>query len=156
MTICTYNRKCLLGEACDGIMHLSRYGKIAYSEIINTNNKRLKDDICIDKFIVMPNHVHMIVNVGSRLAVTETTNAFSKPIKNSLPTIVGGYKSAVTRNICETAKSDMASHVPTIWQSRYYEHIIRNKKSYNDICQYIDTNPLKWELDCFYTPMTLE
>lgn len=36
------------------------------------------------------------------------------------------------------------------WQKSYYEHIIRNEKSYFEICEYIENNPLKWELDCYY------
>ncbi len=130
VTICTHNRENLFGEIYNGIMNLSLYGQIAQWEIMNTNDKRLKNDIYIDKFIVMPNHVHIIINVGSWLAVTANTNAFSKPIKNSLSAIVGGYKSAVTRKINESSKTDMASHVPTVWQSRYHDHIIRNEKEY--------------------------
>lgn len=34
-----------------------------------------------------------------------------------------------------------------LWQRNYYEHIIRNEKSYNEIIKYIQLNPLKWELD---------
>ena len=37
-----------------------------------------------------------------------------------------------------------------IWQRSYYDHIIRNERDYLEIWQYIDENPLKWELDCFY------
>jgi REP element-mobilizing transposase RayT len=36
------------------------------------------------------------------------------------------------------------------WQSRFYEHIIRNEKSYNKISEYIHNNPLKWQDDRYY------
>ncbi len=52
VTICTENRKCMLGEIWDGTMYLSTYGKIAYDEMINTNAKRVKDGISIEKFVV--------------------------------------------------------------------------------------------------------
>ncbi len=109
----------------------------------------------------MPNHVHLLIAiVGSRLAVTETAqgNQFSLPRKQSLPSIVGGYKSAVSREIHRLHKTsrDMASHVPTelerIWQSRYYEHIVRNQASYQTIWHYIDTNVCRWQDDSLYIP----
>lgn len=34
-----------------------------------------------------------------------------------------------------------------IWQKNYYEHIIRNDKSYDDIVSYIINNPYNWEFD---------
>ena len=37
-----------------------------------------------------------------------------------------------------------------IWQRSYHDHIIRGENDYQKIWEYIDTNPLKWELDCFY------
>ncbi len=33
------------------------------------------------------------------------------------------------------------------WQSRFYEHIIRDEKALRNIRQYIRENPLKWESD---------
>ena len=38
-----------------------------------------------------------------------------------------------------------------IWQRGYHDHIIRDKEDYNKIWEYIDTNVMKWELDCFYS-----
>lgn len=38
-----------------------------------------------------------------------------------------------------------------LWQRSFNDHIIRDKEDYNKIWEYIDTNPLKWELDCFYS-----
>jgi len=37
-----------------------------------------------------------------------------------------------------------------LWQRNYYEHIIRNEKSYFQIAQYIRNNPLKWQNDKYY------
>ena len=38
-----------------------------------------------------------------------------------------------------------------IWQRSYHDRITRDDAEYDEIWQYIDTNPLRWELDCFYT-----
>ena len=37
-----------------------------------------------------------------------------------------------------------------IWQARSNDHIIRGKDDYRKIWEYIDTNVLRWETDCFY------
>ena len=141
------------------------YGKIANEEIKNTVKKREKQGVKINKYIVMPNHVHLIIeitkksdesDVGIRRAVSaEKNNAFSKSVPQSISTIVGAYKSAVTRRInlqgghgspCPYEKSAK----PPIWQSRFHDHIIRTQKDYDEIWEYIDTNSIKWELDKYY------
>lgn len=38
-----------------------------------------------------------------------------------------------------------------IWQKSFHDHIIRTDRDYQMIWQYIDTNPARWEQDCFYT-----
>ena len=37
-----------------------------------------------------------------------------------------------------------------LFQQSFHDHIIRTENDYRKIWEYIDTNPLKWELDCFY------
>ncbi len=51
ITICTYGRQCIFGNVVDGAMYLSELGKIAYDEMIVTNNKRTIDGISVDKFV---------------------------------------------------------------------------------------------------------
>jgi putative transposase len=34
-----------------------------------------------------------------------------------------------------------------LWQRNYWEHIIRDEYSYQNITEYIINNPLKWEND---------
>ena len=83
-------------------------------------------------------------------------NAFSKLVPQSISTIVGAYKSSVTRRInlqgghgtpCPYEKSAKSP----IRQSRFHDHIIRTQKDYDEIWEYIDTNPIKWQLDKYYT-----
>ena len=38
-----------------------------------------------------------------------------------------------------------------IWQKSFHDHIIRTDSDYEMIWEYIDTNPARWETDCFYT-----
>ncbi|MCO5230400.1 MAG: hypothetical protein M9958_04495 [Chitinophagales bacterium] len=58
--------------------------------------------------------------------------------------IVRGYKSSVTKQI------GLLGFTEKIWQRNYYEHIIRDEKSYHNISEYIKNNPAKWQDDKFY------
>lgn len=62
ITICTENRVCVFGDVENGKMKLSEYGKIVYDEIrkLPTYHKR----IVLDEWIVMPNHIHLIIQLG--------------------------------------------------------------------------------------------
>jgi REP element-mobilizing transposase RayT len=62
---------------------------------------------------------------------------FQNQGKNSLSSIVGSYKAAVTKHV-RRLDFDFA------WQSRFYDHIIRDRTSFLRICQYIDNNPTDW------------
>ena len=86
----------------------------------------------MEKWVVMPNHVHAIVVLPG----SNTT----------LSTVIGQYKSAVTRNIRGSCPNT------DIWQSSFHDHVIRTQEDYERIWAYIDTNPARWMDDCFYTP----
>ena len=57
--------------------------------------------------------------------------------------IIGQFKSAVVRY---TKLNDISFE----WQARYHDHIVRNQEEMNNIANYIEQNPAKWETDCFY------
>ena len=82
----------------------------------------------IDKYIVMPNHIHVILSISEG------------PGKGvSISRIVGQFKRAVTIRLREA-----------IWQQGYFDHVIRCDGDYQRIWEYIDNNPLKWVLDKYY------
>jgi len=63
---------------------------------------------------------------------------------NRTPTlgmVVRLFKALVSRQIRLSGKNEFG------WQRNYYEHIIRNDDSLKHIREYIETNPLRWELD---------
>jgi len=112
------------------------------------------EDVRCDVFQVMPNHVHGIITlpgrprtpVGTRHAVslqkTAHVSAFGRPVRRSLATIVGSFKSAVTN------RAHIAGLVQgPVWQSRFHDRIIRDDIERFFIELYIELNPLLWELD---------
>ena len=144
ITICTHNRKNLFGNIVgDGAhdvpkMILSKYGKIAENELLKI--KSHYENVKIDKYVVMPNHIHLIIQI------TERINPFPT-IKFDISNIIGKYKAAVTRNV---GNAFMHSEKIKIWQRSFHDHIIRGEKDYLNIWNYIDTNPQRWQDDCFY------
>lgn len=89
----------------------------------------------VDKYVIMPNHVHMILQIkqaeGGPMGTSAPTGA--------LPDIVRYFKRSVTKLCGEN-----------IWQRSYHDHIIRSEEDYLNIWTYIDTNPVKWAEDCYY------
>jgi REP element-mobilizing transposase RayT len=100
-------------------------------------------------FVVMPNHVHGIIELNMHSGTgcrgtacrAPTGERFGKPTVESIPTIVRSYKSAVTQRVHQMGYLGM------IWQRNYYEHIIRDDENYKRIVEYIETNPVNWEDD---------
>ena len=63
--------------------------------------------------------------------------------KNSVSSIVGSYKSAVTK-LAHPINSCFG------WQARFYDHIVQSDQEFNMIRQYIDDNPANWGKDKYF------
>jgi len=115
-------------------VRLSEYGAIVdkHIDIINS----LKKDLRIDKYVIMPNHLHMIVVVDYPRDGTMKTSC---PTNAAIPSVIRSFKSLVTKEIGFS-----------LWQTSYYDHIIRSKADYRRIWKYIDENPATWAQDCYY------
>jgi putative transposase len=129
VTICTRDRLLLFGAIADGLMNLSSMGQIAQEEWFKT--ARIRAEIRLHEFVVMPNHIHGIIEITGDV---------------TLGKVVRGYKSAVTAQINSLAGNDGIA----VWQRNYYEHIIRDEQSYQNISAYIQTNPQRWLTDTYW------
>lgn len=149
ITICTYNRECILGNVTDGEMILTQFGEIVL-ECWNSLTGRYTD-IELDKFIVMPNHVHGIIKIIDNVGTIHKLPLQGKDCMNQqierrrmlIPKVVGYFKMNAAKQI------NIMRNTPGIpfWQKNYYEHIIRNVDKLNKIRKYMHYNPLKWHLD---------
>jgi len=109
----------------------------------------IRSNVEPDEFIVMPNHFHGIITIKAgniRRGMARhapTGREFAKPVANSLSTIIGAFKSAVTKSI------NILRNTPgmPVWQRNYFEHVIRNEKELSRIREYIRLNPLQWDID---------
>jgi len=147
VTIRAHEGKHLFGQMIDGDMQLNPIGEIASAALPRIPD--YWDNVEIDAFVVMPNHVHAIVVITDAPEPSPDTQQ-SSPKKARRPTlghIVGSYKAGVTRTIRQQGLAD--DDVP-IWHGRYHDHIIRKETDLHRIRQYIADNPARWPCDTFY------
>ena len=173
VTIVTEKRNHFFGKIVNNKMILSDIGKIAYNEWLKTPEIRADMNIILHLFCIMPNHFHGIIEIGASKynhrddnqrrdakhcvstshpygssqppttnKTTKSKNKFGPQSKN-LASIKRGFKSAVTRQ-ARIINTNFG------WQSRFYDHIIRNDADYNRIKTYIIENPGNWQHDEFY------
>ena len=119
VTICTKDRKRILSNIVGDDAHIvpQEYGAIAEKYIRNAKE--------IMKYVIMPDHIHMIIQID------DGTMRASSPT-NKIASIVRSIKALTTKEIGKS-----------IWQRSYYDHAIRNQEDYNEIWQYIENNPKK-------------
>lgn len=167
ITICTQNREHYFGEIENNKMVLSKQGILA--DVLWYEIQHHAKNIDLDEFVVMPNHIHGILilngnggndgkdqkdddSVETRHALslqqphssaTVGQKRFQNQGKNSVSSIIGSYKSAVTKHANRL-------RLKFVWQTRFHEHIIRNAVEYHRIKNYIANNPTKWKEDKFY------
>ncbi|MCD6163320.1 MAG: transposase [candidate division Zixibacteria bacterium] len=140
VTICAHNRKLFFEDE-----HIK---KIIEVEWLNTS--RIRRDVIIDEFVVMPNHLHGIIIINADFGDVCKKGVCNTPLRpqfrspsKTLGSIIRGFKAATTSKI---NKIHHTSGLP-VWQRNYYEHVIRNDNDLYDARKYINENPLKWALD---------
>lgn len=161
LTLCTQDRACLFGKIIDGEMLLNPYGDIAYTEWQKT--EVIRDNCRIHETIVMPNHLHGIIEITFKKGKEQEIGKFQSPTQ-TIGSIIRGFKIATIKRIKDLIQENNnpdnhtseLQFAPTekiksldfkIWQRNYWEHIIRNDKAYHRISEYIINNPRKWQED---------
>ena len=133
VTVCTHNRKCLLSSIVgEGLCALPKNTLTTIGQEIEKTIQFINESytgVTIDKFVIMPNHIHLIV------VLDDSGGRGSPPLQN----VIGQLKSYTTNKFGAR-----------LWQRSFHDHIIRNEQDYLKIWNYIDTNAGKWEQDCFY------
>lgn len=136
VTICTHDREMAFGAVDNGIMALNATGEIADRNVFTIAERY--PEVKVIEHVVMPNHVHLLLELGTGA----NANYGVPTAAHSLGQIVRAYKASVTM-ACGNGR--------TIWQPRFYEHIIRNEYDLLETIEYIRNNPLAWEKDDLYS-----
>lgn len=127
VTICTHEKRRLFGD----VNMLNTFGCIAETELLEI--EKHNSCVSVEKYVVMPNHIHAIIFIDHEHGKAP-----------SLSQIVGWYKAGVSRKI-RVIEPNLV-----IWHRSFYDRVIRDEKEFLNIWQYIDENPLRWELDEHY------
>ena len=139
ITICAYQKKCLFGtigrDSARSELILSQFGKIAEKQLLLLSSRY--PELSVDYYVIMPNHIHAIFVLDSKAA-----GASPRP---TVMDIVCAFKSLTTRE-CKQIKE-----IERIFQTSFYEHVIRNQIDYDEVASYIIENPQKWQMDKLYS-----
>lgn len=136
ITICTHNRKNILSDIIvgEGLRALPQVRLTPIGELVNNVIIYIDEnynDVSVDKYVIMPNHIHVIIKIDIPSGGDGTP-----PLQ--LYDIIGRFKSFTTKE-----------YGNILWQRSFHDHIIRNINDYLDIWNYIDLNPQKWDEDSF-------
>ena len=126
-----------VGRGLPPTVRLTSIGKLAEQQLRKLETRF--PFVRIDKYCVMPTHIHAIIRFLERPA-----GASPRP---TLTDVVCAYKSITTR-LCNSV-----FHTPgrKLFQASFYEHVIRSRQDYDEIAEYIENNPKQWEMDELYT-----
>jgi len=123
-----------------GIIELNRVESVGTRHVVSLPDNS-ETSVGPSHVMALPDDTDNIIRPSHVMA---RQNQFSKPIPGSISVIIQQYKSSVTRIVNKNNISDFR------WQSRFYEHIIRNELSFQKIADYIINNPKNWQDDDFF------
>lgn len=135
VTICVKGHQPLLGTVVGGDAHIAPH--VELSDCGRVVEKYVRSIPGVGKYCIMPNHIHMIIEIQD----PETGPMWASAPTQALPQRIRPCKTLVSKELGTS-----------IFQRSYYDHVIRNEADFLRIWQYIDENPLKWQLDCYFTP----
>jgi putative transposase len=135
LTLNTKDRSRLFGKIENGKMILNETGKIAYQCWVEI--PKHFPHAQIHAFIIMPDHIHGIIEIKEYVG-NGRIGLFESPEK-TIGSIVRGYKIGVTKWMRHNTS------IYEVWQSGYYDRIIRNFKAFCAITDYINENPRNWK-----------
>ena len=162
VTICTHHRRCLFGKIISDAMRLNATGHMVAEQWCAL--PRRFEQIALDEFIVMPNHIHGIIKIidteNDPLAIEQISqNRRGDPCgrpksrqsaKNRVPlgNIVGAFKSLCVYRLKQRAKQNTPDRMTgRLWQRNYWEHVIRGDEDLMRVREYIQYNPMQWKWD---------
>ncbi|WP_439882140.1 transposase [Pontibacter sp. MBLB2868] len=140
VTSCVLDKACVFGQVANEEMIVSTYGQIAERQWHWLAEQY--PYLVLHTFVVMPNHVHGILEIDWAEIAPETK-------VKSISELMGAYKATTSKQIRLAGLTDFA------WQRSFHYHIIRHQRAYINIMHYIQNNPSLWKEDLFYQePLT--
>lgn len=135
LTICTKDKRCILGAVGRDdfgapCVRLTEQGVLAEKYIRSMETAYA--DISVEKYVVMPNHIHLLLTLQSGAPGS------ARPTQR-IPRMVAAFKRMTNREA-----------EALLWQTSYYDHVVRGEQDFLRIWNYIDTNPSRWTEDEYF------
>ena len=137
VTLCAADRAGPFGTVSGDQMHLAPLGHLVGECWVWLAGQY--PYVELDAWTLMPNHLHGIVVIVSRIA----NAAAAVPARKPLGRLIGAFKTVSTRRVNELRSTPGA----VLWQRDYFEHVVRSEGEMERIRQYIADNALRWSLD---------
>ena len=146
LTVCTKDRKCVLSRivgtgVLDGpCVELTSHGVVAEKYLRQLDD--FYEDISVDSYVIMPNHIHILLVVKD----------FPAKGPSGTPVPTGRVQNSTVSRFLSTFKRFCnKEYGENIWQYRSYDHIVRDRADYETHLEYIRHNPARWREDELYS-----
>ncbi len=149
LTICTENRSKILSrvvgvdvldDPLNNTLENMKIDLLPYGAIADKYIKQLSnyyDNIKVEAYVIMPNHIHIML-----LVLSDGSSRTSTPTRQH---------STVSRFVSTFKRFCNKEYGENIWQRYFNDHIIRDREDYEKHLKYIAENPLRWHFDELYT-----
>ena len=141
LTLCAKDRAALFGRVCVGggvldapWVEPSEYGAVVQKRLDEMN--RIYSHVCVQKYVIMPNHVHVLVEVRG-------DGPSGTPAPTRANQIIPAFISTLKRMTNRTCGCEL-------WHRGYHDHVIRSCADLLRVWTYIDTNPARWAEDEYF------
>ena len=140
ITVCVKNRRSILSAIvgrglAPAVPELSSYGMIVKEELFNLEKRY--DYIKVDRYVIMPNHIHVILILGEKTAGASPR-----------PTVCDAVCAWKSLSAARCRKQNLQG---ALWQTSFYDHVIRDEQDYIIRAEYIENNPARWAEDEYYS-----
>lgn len=134
VTICAHNRQHLFGSVTPDGLHLNDAGQFTSDTLQSLHSDSA--GIAIDTHIVMPDHIHAIIMLGTN------PHVFTM---DSIPDIVRRFKMRVMKSWPGGIRTrGWAPYDTHLWHRSYYDHLIGADTHLQQTRDYILANPARW------------
>ena len=124
-------------------VELTKHGQIAEKHILHLSD--FYDYLSIESYVIMPNHIHLLLFVRANSNISKNGQS-----RTPAPTNIERANSVVSQFVSTFKRFCNKEYGENIWQSRFYEHVIRDRKDYETRIKYIHENPMRWYYDELY------
>ena len=137
VTICAADETVCLSRVVQGItpntgeIRLTKAGVIVREQLHSLEHRY--PYVRIDKYVIMPNHIHVILRLLAESVERK---------RPGITSIVGTFKSLTTR----AYNQEFDTPGKKVFQTSFYETVLRNEKAYQECWRSIDDTPAKWLL----------